>query len=282
MRTFKLPSRVSKQTELNQFSKRIFLNKESFSRSKSFQTRFFEVSKLFSVCNYFLQGNHHVVNKNYDDALKCFSHVLELSPLDGNAYYNRGLVYFILGDHERASMDFSAALQCKASLEGNVLKMGHRYMQLKEWEAAKICFEAIHSGHKEVVLPLAIIYHKKKQYVKALTFYEQYFEDDHDNENVKIRYYQAQAYFQSGDLKAALTTIDLCLDKNTDILNVYYLKAGILKSLGCDLESHVYYQIFMKMSILGNAETILDLTSNEFNMDSLAYDKGVNEHHHSM
>jgi len=259
MRTFKLPSRVSKQTELNQFSKRIFLNKESFSRSKSFQTRFFEVSKLFSVCNYFLQGNHHVVNKNYDDALKCFSHVLELSPLDGNAYYNRGLVYFILGDHERASMDFSAALQCKASLEGNVLKMGHRYMQLKEWEAAKICFEAIHSGHKEVVLPLAIIYHKKKQYVKALTFYEQYFEDDHDNENVKIRYYQAQAYFQSGDLKA-----------------------GILKSLGCDLESHVYYQIFMKMSILGNAETILDLTSNEFNMDSLAYDKGVNEHHHSM
>ena len=70
----------------------------------------------------FNKGNAYIIIKNYTEAITCFSEAITLKPDFGEAYYNRGLMYLRLGNKERGVADLSKAGELGILPSYNVLK----------------------------------------------------------------------------------------------------------------------------------------------------------------
>ncbi|MDX9703817.1 MAG: tetratricopeptide repeat protein [Candidatus Auribacterota bacterium] len=60
---------------------------------------------------YFMNGLQLARNKQYDNAIKSFTRVVEIDPDDGKAYFNRGVSYMTRDDFENAVIDFDSAMK---------------------------------------------------------------------------------------------------------------------------------------------------------------------------
>lgn len=86
---------------------------------------------------YFDIGNEHFDNREYEDAIECYSNVINLVPNFVVAYYNRGLCYYRKGKYEQATIDFSKAISINPNEKD-------AYIQRAE------CYSALGIDHKAI------------------------------------------------------------------------------------------------------------------------------------
>ena len=94
----------------------------------------FEINKIISDLNHVLElsprnvyalfnkGNAYIIIKNYTEAITCYTEAIEVKPDFGEAYYNRGLMYLRMGNKERGVADLSKAGELGILPSYNVLK----------------------------------------------------------------------------------------------------------------------------------------------------------------
>ena len=70
----------------------------------------------------FNKGNAYMIMKNYTSAISCYTDAIETKPDFGEAYYNRGLMYLKLGNKEKGVADLSKAGELGILPSYNVLK----------------------------------------------------------------------------------------------------------------------------------------------------------------
>ena len=64
----------------------------------------------------FSMGNHSYELGDYAKAIEQFNIAIQISPDFGEAYNNRGLIYFDQGEYDKAWTDFDKAVQLMAEL----------------------------------------------------------------------------------------------------------------------------------------------------------------------
>lgn len=94
----------------------------------------FEINGIISDLNHVLElsprnvyalfnkGNAYIIIKNYTEAITCYTEAIEVKPDFGEAYYNRGLMYLRMGNKERGVADLSKAGELGILPSYNVLK----------------------------------------------------------------------------------------------------------------------------------------------------------------
>lgn len=94
----------------------------------------FEINEIISDLNHVLElsprnvyalfnkGNAYIIIQNYTEAITCFTEAIEVKPDFGEAYYNRGLMYLRMGNKERGVADLSKAGELGILPSYNVLK----------------------------------------------------------------------------------------------------------------------------------------------------------------
>ena len=94
----------------------------------------FEINEIISDLNHVLElsprnvyalfnkGNAYIIIKNYTEAITCYTEAIEVKPDFGEAYYNRGLMYLRMGNKERGVADLSKAGELGILPSYNVLK----------------------------------------------------------------------------------------------------------------------------------------------------------------
>ena len=70
----------------------------------------------------FNKGNAYIIIQNYTEAITCYTEAIEVKPDFGEAYYNRGLMYLRMGNKERGVADLSKAGELGILPSYNVLK----------------------------------------------------------------------------------------------------------------------------------------------------------------
>ncbi len=68
-----------------------------------------------SAQDYINKGYEHILDEDYEAALKDFNKAIEIDPRSVEAYNNRGIVLGIMGNHYRAIQDFNMAIDLKPS-----------------------------------------------------------------------------------------------------------------------------------------------------------------------
>jgi tetratricopeptide (TPR) repeat protein len=66
-----------------------------------------------SAQDYINKGYEHILDEDYEAALKDFNKAIEIDPRSVEAYNNRGIVLGIMGNHYRAIQDFNMAIDLK-------------------------------------------------------------------------------------------------------------------------------------------------------------------------
>ena len=94
----------------------------------------FEINEIISDLNHVLElsprnvyalfnkGNAYIIINNYTEAITCYTEAIEVKPDFGEAYYNRGLMYLRMGNKERGVADLSKAGELGILPSYNVLK----------------------------------------------------------------------------------------------------------------------------------------------------------------
>ena len=82
------------------------------------------------------KGNHYVQERNYVEALKCYSKAIELDSNDPILYSNRSAMYYNLNEYENAIKDADKAISLKSNYPKAYLRKGNALESLLKYDEA--------------------------------------------------------------------------------------------------------------------------------------------------
>ncbi|MBR4643437.1 MAG: tetratricopeptide repeat protein [Selenomonadaceae bacterium] len=99
-------------------------------------------TKKFYAINEFSKGNDFSFRKNFPRALATYDAAIELDPQFAEAYNNRGIVKYELGQISAAVEDYTAAVKLKSNYADALLNRGIAYAALEQFQNAEKDFRA--------------------------------------------------------------------------------------------------------------------------------------------
>jgi len=106
----------------------------------------------------------------WESNLRLWSHCIEVTPQEANAYYNRGNAFLRQKEYGKANRDFEKAIELDPSFRKALYKKGFLLLGQKKFDAAIDYFDAILSLDPEFAIAYtakAVAYYYKKEYEKA-------------------------------------------------------------------------------------------------------------------
>jgi len=106
----------------------------------------------------------------WESNISLWSHCMEVTPQEANAYYNRGNEYLRNKEYELANKDFEQAISLDSSFHKALYKKGFLLLGQKKFDEAIEYFDAILSLDPEFAIAYtakAVAYFYKKEYDKA-------------------------------------------------------------------------------------------------------------------
>ena len=131
-------------------------------------------SEKFSAVNEFANGNQFFFRKDYTRALAAYDTAIRLDPKLAEAYNNRGIIKYELGQFAAALDDYSTAISLKANYADALNNRGNAYAALGQFQnAATDLHAALNLNDKSAAAHnnLGSVYLSQKMFAEALNEY---------------------------------------------------------------------------------------------------------------
>lgn len=202
---------------------------------KAGKTRKIEIKKevalnteKFSAITEFAKGNNFSLTKDYARALAAYDRAISLDSKLAEAYNNRGIIKYELGQFSEAINDYSSAINLKPNYVDALNNRGNTYAALKQFQNAINDLQAaLKLNDKSVAIHnnLGNVYLSQKNFDKAIGEYTRAIQL---NPNLAEAYYnRAVAYYGKGDLSNAMLDMNKASmlnpnDHATKVLKDFY------------------------------------------------------------
>lgn len=160
-----------------------------------------EKDQVLTVWDYIRRGNRAFDEGCQKEAMEEYSKAIELAPNDAVAYYNRGIVYKSLGQHEKAIKDYDKAIELAPNYADAFYNRGNVYKNIGQYEKAI------------------------KDYDKAIEM------NPNDAEAYNNR---GIAYKNIGQHEKAIEDYTQAIQLNPEYKNAYLNRAGVYSAIGED------------------------------------------------
>lgn len=182
-------------------------------------------TEKFSALNEFAKGNDFSFRKDYAQALASYDMAIKLDPQLAEAYNNRGIVKYDLGQFSTAVEDYTTAIKLKTGFINALNNRGNAYVALGQFQNAVKDIEAVlklndnfAAGHNN----LGGIYYSMKNYDAAIKEYTRAIQID--PHYAEAYYNRGAIYFGLGKYVEALSDIKMSMSLNpndNEISNLY-------------------------------------------------------------
>ncbi|HUV60212.1 MAG TPA: tetratricopeptide repeat protein [Desulfatiglandales bacterium] len=163
--------------------------------------------------NDFEMGSKLFKEGNYEEAIKYFKKIIDISPNMAMAYYNLGLSYLRTGNIEEALSSLKRALELKPDMVITYFALGECYVQKEMFDEAIGSFKnatAIEPDNPRIYFNIGLIYSRNNQIDEALAAFK---EAEKLDPNFSSNQYQlGLLYLRKGDFEKATSCFEKFLE----------------------------------------------------------------------
>ena len=189
-------------------------------------------SERFRAVDELIKGNNFSSGKDYAQALSAYDTAISLDPQLAEAYNNRGIVRYELGQFSKAVEDYTTAISLKQNYADALNNRGNAYAALEQFQKAKSDLQAAlkindnsANGHNN----LGSVYFSQKNFSAAISEYTRAIQI---NPNFAGAYYnRAIACYGQGNLTQALIDAQRAFSLNLNDADIRAFYEKICKQL---------------------------------------------------
>lgn len=174
-------------------------------------------TEKFSAVDEFAKGNNFSLRKDYGKALSAYDAAIRLDPQLAEAYNNRGIVKFELGQFSSAIEDYTRAIQLKANYFEALNNRGNAYIMTEQFQNAERDLRMalkLNDKSADVHNNLGSVYYSEKNFEAAIKEYTQAIQL---NPNFADAYYnRAVTHYMQGNLIQSLIDIKKARELKSD------------------------------------------------------------------
>ena len=171
----------------------------------------------FSAVDEFAKGNNFSRAKNYEQALTAYNLAIKLDPQLAEAYNNRGIVKYELGQFAEAVADYTRAIQLKDNYFDALNNRGNAYINAEQFQNAErdlLAALKLNSKSADAHNNLGSVYHYMKNFDAAIKEYSRAIQL---NPNFFEAYFnRAVSYYMQGNLIQSLVDMKKARELKSD------------------------------------------------------------------
>jgi len=122
-----------------------------------------------------LQADVYYRDKQYEKAIKGFTHAIELDPKRAASYDSRGLAYSYSGRHDQAIPDYTKSIELAPTSAAAFNNRGWAYLETGRLDEALADFDKaleLNPSYSTALFNRAHLYEKRKEFAKAIADYD--------------------------------------------------------------------------------------------------------------
>ncbi len=169
------------------------------------------------------RGCYYHTKKEYDKAVSDFSKTVAINSKHAQAYYNRGNVYYAIKEFDKAVSDYSKAIAIKPKYAKAYNNRGLVYDAKKEFDKAVSDYNkavAINPKYADAYYNRGIVYFAKRELDKAVSDYSKAV--DIDPEYAKAYYNRGIVYFAKREFDKAVADYSKAVAIDPEYADAYY------------------------------------------------------------
>ena len=187
----------------------------------------------FSAVDEFAKGNEFAFRKDYGQALTAYDAAIKLDPQLAEAYNNRGIIKYELGQFPSAIADYTTAIKLKANYFNALNNRGNAYTTLEQYQSAERDLKAalkLNDKSAAAHNNLGSVYYSVKNFDAAIKEFTRAIQL---NPNFAEAFYnRAVTYYRQGNLIQSLTDMKKARELKSDDAEIKALLEKISREAG--------------------------------------------------
>lgn len=122
-------------------------------------------------------AEYYTGEKNYNQAILCYTHLLALNDQDLKSFYNRGLCYLELDQYQKSAQDLKKTIELDKKFFSGYLYLGEAYLKSGDYEASLENYKKakkLNPQSAQVYVGLAKVYFAKGEKSSAKKSYKKF------------------------------------------------------------------------------------------------------------
>jgi tetratricopeptide (TPR) repeat protein len=182
------------------------------------------------------RGNREAKAGNYKAAIKRYDDVLKINPRNANAYYNRGIVWFEMGEMDNAISDYTKALEIDKELTEAYFNRAFIWRSKGNYDRAisdytkALLLNPNNSLKNRIYFSRALTWYKRGDYERTIGDLTEGI--NLDSRNPEAYFYRAEAWYEKGNFDRAISDYSKAIEINPKYTKAVFDRANTLHEKG--------------------------------------------------
>lgn len=209
-----------------------------------------------------------------EKAVQFYNDLLDIDPYSTQYWFELGRVYYCTDEFNKALEAYEFALTIDDLHKSSILMSAHCYFKLENYQKACNYYEKydlLVPNSKMNIFFIGLSYFNLKEYEKAIEKLKDATElsEELPVEAIEIYDYIAMSYDKLGNFEEAIKYIDIAIDKNSLVADLYISKGKIYLNHDNEEQAQIWFNQAIELD-KENPETLLEIGSVYF--DSKYYE----------